>query len=354
MVIARHDATPCTAPLPAGSITVHSIDEARHTMKGGQLDLLQMSPGKLNYSLSVTQLGHIQIYRERADKPLLKRGLGWPGSLVFSFVVEATGRGWLSGREVDPQASLVVDGDQLPEIITPDKLDLLFIVVDRQWLGDRIGECASRQITGGGRSFRSFALWHEQGLALRKLFPLSTGAMHAPQPGHTMRIPEAIAPGGEGSALAEDMVLDALLDVLSSVRRMEPVSDTGHKRLIDQARSLMLGDAPERPTMTQVAAHLGVSRRHLQTCFNNSVGIPAVEFVRAERLNQVRKTLVEARRAGRNVAIGDVAAEWGFWHLSRFASDYRDMFGELPSETLRPYEPLCARRTAIRITSQNG
>ncbi|CAG9232914.1 hypothetical protein BVI1335_880001 [Burkholderia vietnamiensis] len=31
----------------------------------------------------------------------------------------------------------------------------------------------------------------------------------------------------------------------------------------------------------------------------------------------------------------DVAAAWGFWHLSQFATDYRRMFGKRPSETLR-------------------
>jgi AraC family ethanolamine operon transcriptional activator len=35
------------------------------------------------------------------------------------------------------------------------------------------------------------------------------------------------------------------------------------------------------------------------------------------------------------VRIGDVAARWGFWHFSQFSADYRRMFGELPSETLR-------------------
>ena len=35
------------------------------------------------------------------------------------------------------------------------------------------------------------------------------------------------------------------------------------------------------------------------------------------------------------VSVADVAASWGFWHLSHFAADYKAMFGELPSETLR-------------------
>jgi AraC family ethanolamine operon transcriptional activator len=33
--------------------------------------------------------------------------------------------------------------------------------------------------------------------------------------------------------------------------------------------------------------------------------------------------------------VQDIAARWGFWHLSHFANDYRRMFGELPSETAR-------------------
>jgi AraC family ethanolamine operon transcriptional activator len=355
MVVAKHHALPGSVPAPVGSITVHSIDEARHTMKDGQLDLLQMSPGKLNYSLSMLQLGHIQVYRERADKPLLKRGPGWSGALVFSFVVDARGCGWLAGRAVDPQVSLVVAGEQLPEIITPQALDLLFVVVDRQWLCERIGEAASQQIAGSGLSFPSFALWHEQRLALRKLFallPLQDATFPGQAPMHP--VPAALIDDEPGRAQAEELVLDALLEVFGSVQRIEPLCDNGPKRLIDQARSLMLGDAPQRPTMSQVAAHLGVSRRYLQTCFNTAVGIPASEFVRAERLNQVRKVLVEARRAGRNLSIGDVAADWGFWHLSRFASDYRDMFGELPSHTLRPYASLSACREQIRLRSQNG
>jgi hypothetical protein len=31
----------------------------------------------------------------------------------------------------------------------------------------------------------------------------------------------------------------------------------------------------------------------------------------------------------------DVANNWGFWYMGRFAADYRRQFGELPSVTLR-------------------
>lgn len=54
-------------------------------------------------------------------------------------------------------------------------------------------------------------------------------------------------------------------------------------------------------------------------------------YLRALRLNGVRRDL-RGRAAD---SVQDVAAAWGFWHLSQFATDYRRMFGARPSETLR-------------------
>jgi AraC family ethanolamine operon transcriptional activator len=59
-----------------------------------------------------------------------------------------------------------------------------------------------------------------------------------------------------------------------------------------------------------------------------------VKFLRALRLNAVRRALKQAAGSER-VAVADIAARWGFWHLSHFSADYKAMFGELPSETLR-------------------
>jgi len=41
----------------------------------------------------------------------------------------------------------------------------------------------------------------------------------------------------------------------------------------------------------------------------------------------------ELRWAGHGTTIGDVANRWGFWHMGKFAADYRAYFGELPSAT---------------------
>jgi len=39
--------------------------------------------------------------------------------------------------------------------------------------------------------------------------------------------------------------------------------------------------------------------------------------------------------AGKNLSVTEVALSCGFTHLSKFARDYQDRFGERPSVTLR-------------------
>ncbi|WP_408631189.1 helix-turn-helix domain-containing protein [Marinomonas shanghaiensis] len=54
-------------------------------------------------------------------------------------------------------------------------------------------------------------------------------------------------------------------------------------------------------------------------------------YLRISRLNGVRRSLVQAKNGQ---AVSDIAAQWGFWHLSQFAKDYKQLFGETPSKTL--------------------
>jgi AraC family ethanolamine operon transcriptional activator len=43
----------------------------------------------------------------------------------------------------------------------------------------------------------------------------------------------------------------------------------------------------------------------------------------------------DLRRAPADAKVADIANLWGYWHLGKFAADYRDQFRELPSQTLR-------------------
>ena len=77
----------------------------------------------------------------------------------------------------------------------------------------------------------------------------------------------------------------------------------------------------------------GLSRRALELAFRDRFGMGPAGFLKASRLAEARRLLVRAGDAGETVA--DVMTRCGFSHVGQFASDYRKMFAERPSETLR-------------------
>lgn len=76
----------------------------------------------------------------------------------------------------------------------------------------------------------------------------------------------------------------------------------------------------------------GASRRTLEYAFRERFGVSPKAYLLARRLDGVRRTL---RHDPDSRSVTDVAMQWSFHHLSRFAAQYRRQFGELPSETVR-------------------
>jgi transcriptional regulator GlxA family with amidase domain len=84
--------------------------------------------------------------------------------------------------------------------------------------------------------------------------------------------------------------------------------------------------------VSDIAHAAGVSTRTLYRAFARHRGAPPISHLRRSRLEQVRCRL-ESAQAGDTVSA--IALDFGFSHLGRFASSYRRVFGETPSETLR-------------------
>ena len=79
------------------------------------------------------------------------------------------------------------------------------------------------------------------------------------------------------------------------------------------------------------------SERNLRYIFGEFVGISPNHYLSTLRLCEARRLLSEAA-PGQNT-VRAIALECGLWDLSRFAESYRQLFDELPSETLRVNKP---------------
>ncbi|MCD6732187.1 MAG: helix-turn-helix domain-containing protein, partial [Burkholderiaceae bacterium] len=69
----------------------------------------------------------------------------------------------------------------------------------------------------------------------------------------------------------------------------------------------------------------------LQAGFRRYRNSTPIEFVRVQRLAKAREALAGAQPGTR---VTDVALGVGYFHLGRFAAEYKARYGESPSDTL--------------------
>lgn len=103
-------------------------------------------------------------------------------------------------------------------------------------------------------------------------------------------------------------------------------------RHVRQAEQYLRDHARSAPTLSRVAAAVGVSVRSLSGAFRQFRGASPMAFLREERLQGVRRDLLAAADGA---TVASVAEQWGYANLGAFAAAYRRRFGENPSATLR-------------------
>jgi AraC-like DNA-binding protein len=85
-------------------------------------------------------------------------------------------------------------------------------------------------------------------------------------------------------------------------------------------------------TLADLCAAAGASERRVRLAFSECYGMSPTAYLRVAALHEVRHALLEGPLV--RDAVSRAACDFGFWHLSRFAGQYRALFGEPPSATL--------------------
>ncbi|WP_171075204.1 helix-turn-helix transcriptional regulator [Nonomuraea basaltis] len=103
--------------------------------------------------------------------------------------------------------------------------------------------------------------------------------------------------------------------------------------------------ADECVSLRDIAAAARVSVRTLQHDFRNHLQTTPLAYLRQVRLAHAHADLVRIAQTGGQTTVTEVAMRWGFTHLGRFASLYRETYGRSPSSTLN------GSREASRLAS---
>jgi AraC family ethanolamine operon transcriptional activator len=141
-----------------------------------------------------------------------------------------------------------------------------------------------------------------------------------------------------GSRLKEDQLARQLeAELLETLfKHTWPADDepslAERRRVALRARRHMVLHMDVPMTIQDLCSAVHTTQRTLHLGFRESFGMTPKKFLKALRLHSARRDL---QRAVPGSTVTDTALRWGFFHLARFAGDYRRMFAESPSQTLR-------------------
>ena len=285
----------------------------------------QLSRGRFEGHVTEAWVGDIQIFEERMSQAVFQTVMGRTNTLslgVFSLLPEEAR--W-QGKRLDTKHVASLNQCAPLELSTPANFSMLGVALPLSMF-ESVGE------QGDDEGFAEF---------LRK-----PGASHVCSP-----LLAAKLRGRLGHALLALTYQPMQLALIEARRQLQseivclvgdyasevlaagvPATPTKALRVVAQARAYIETNQDQPTTVLDLCKQTHTSQRTLQYCFEQVIGMSPAAYLKVVRLNGFRRELL---MAGRSATIGDLAAQWGFWHLSQFSLDYKRQFGELPSETVK-------------------
>jgi AraC-like DNA-binding protein len=135
------------------------------------------------------------------------------------------------------------------------------------------------------------------------------------------------------SRLNRESIVKAVVDAFRAADvRAATAKERAEYDFVRRAEDLMWQTIDEPMNLQKLAGALNCSQRKVLYTFHRVYGTGPMSFFKIERLNAAHAAL----RAGQHArTILDIAADYGFWHLGHFGSDYKALFGATPSQTRR-------------------
>ena len=173
-------------------------------------------------------------------------------------------------------------------------------------------------------------LWQPPRAAIRQLRHLHAAAIRAAEvrPGVLISL--------EAAHGLEQQLIHALLECLSgSPAAAGTRAIRQHQGIVVGFEALLQAQPHQNLRIPEICKALGVSDRTLRLCCEEQLGLSPTKYLRLRRMQLVRRALW--REEPDTAKVSEVAQRYGygFRELGRFAANYRAVFGELPSATLR-------------------
>lgn len=288
------------------------------------LDYRQIEPGRFDSELLMAGSSRIQFVRARLGRRIVQKGAPPAGMRSFGLLAASNIRIFWRGRRVTGDDLFVFPVAGELDSVTQSDFDVVVVSLTEDTIASTCQSLALPDLDKLLNGNEVFRIDPEDMRQLRRLV-LSTSNGLATNAGLVTV---------DGLGLVADELSMMLVRALSRGQRARGREPSRRRtRALKQVDAYLAEHATQPPRIEDLCRVANVSERTLEYAFREHYGLTPKAFINALRLNAARKALVLANPETSRVS--EVVQPQGFWHMSQFAADYRSLFGELPSATLK-------------------
>jgi len=302
-----------------------SIDEFNPAMDGSgwELDFRQLNRGAGAADMDACATDSAALLRVNFSSRIHQQGCPPQGLVIFGVPIVAQAPLKLIDRQVESESILCFDSDIGMDFVSEAGFGAYTLSFECERLAELAQLLESPELTNSGiipgeskypDSARLACLRSALDEIFTQMLQLDLSEM-----ARTRLI----------AALESELPL-MVLQVWSDSSSESGISVSKRSRALRRAMDYIHSHLQGRYTIEDLCRESACSLSTLERAFGEHFGVSPKQYINGLRLCGVHRVLLNMEEFH---SIGDIAADWGFWHMSKFAADYNRMFGELPSQT---------------------
>ncbi len=283
----------------------------------------QLYSGKLSAQFTQAWLGKAQVFTERLNVGARIQASPPSSLLPFSFILPSSENVKYCHKPMESTAIAQATGGQW-DVVYSKNLCYYSTAFDREYCYQSYQELIKEEVPASWLQSKMTTTLPKLGFEYAHLVAQTLAVLH--------KRPELVDNQSITNLMTSEL-FKALLAALS-VDKVDSKLPKLKKRQVgvNNVIEYLQVHACELPDIQTLCRVANLSERSLQYGFMEALGITPIQYLRVVRLNGAKRTLQLANSKQSKVA--DIATDWGFLELGRFAKEYKQLFCELPSHTL--------------------
>jgi AraC family ethanolamine operon transcriptional activator len=309
---------PYLSPVQRQTLTCFDSDLLRDVIKGASFELHQVGKGSFRADMFHASIGRGILDSSHYSNSILTEGTISRDNMTFGFIHDSKEDSIFNGNRLQKHDVMMGDeGAPLASCITADThwSSFQFKRDDLLRLGIMLEKDNNKVL-------------HFDKKTQRDLSSKLGGILNYLEKENVEKIVQV------NTELLYHHILGIYANALDQIKEVSPLK-RDESYLLSKKILTYLKDHADHPLqMIELTELTGKSERTIERIFKKHFGIAPYAYFKIHRLHLIRKYLlyVDGSIA---VNIGDVAMKNGFMQMGYFGSEYKKIFGETASETLR-------------------